>query len=145
MIKSVTGEQLTSVTDSELEAAGSKDIVPGQIPFYKFDEEELESFDPKCGVSTAEDYLKSVIWEARQQPEIVRASIPIGKIQSASDNVELTFKQLSTSSLISKSNFEDHFKIDSKYLPSDQWKEDRLEIFKHARTQVGNHAGKLKK
>ena len=34
--------------------------------------------------------------------------------------------------------------MDKKYLPTDSWKSDRMEIFKHARTQVGNHAGKLK-
>ena len=96
-------------------------------------------------VSTAEDYLKSVILEARQQPDIVRASIPSrSKISQNSENSELTFKQLSTSSIISKSNFDKKYKIDEKYLPTEAWKNDRIEIFKHARRQVGNHAGKLK-
>merc|ERR1719402_574828 len=76
MIKSVTGEQLARISKDDLET-GSPDAVPGQIPFYKFEEEELESFDPKLSDnSTAEDYLKSVILEARQQPDIVRASLP---------------------------------------------------------------------
>ena len=51
MLKSVTGEQLSSVSQSDLEAAGSKDVIPGQIPFYQFEESELESFDPE-NVST---------------------------------------------------------------------------------------------
>merc|ERR1719402_1232596 len=98
MIKSVTGEQLARISKDDLET-GSPDAVPGQIPFYKFEEEELESFDPKLSDnSTAEDYLKSVILEARQQPDIVRASLPRASKNAANENVELTFKQLSTSS-----------------------------------------------
>ena len=88
MLKPVTGEKL--VADGT--GADSVDAVPGQIPFYQFDEEDLESFDPKLSDnSTAEDYLKSVILEARQQPDIVRASLPkASKERNATG--ELTFK-----------------------------------------------------
>ena len=113
MLKPVTGEKL--VTDGT--GADSVDAVPGQIPFYQFDEEDLESFDPKLSDnSTAEDYLKSVILEARQQPDIVRASLPkANKERNATG--ELTFKQLSASSFISKSNFNERYEVDDKYLP----------------------------
>ena len=70
---SVTGEKLRPVSKDEKDSGSPTETIPGQIPFYKFDEEELEAFDPKLSeMSTAEDYLKSVILEARQQPDIVR-------------------------------------------------------------------------
>jgi len=53
--------------------AEKPDSIPGQIPFFKFEEKELEEFDPNAGVQTAEDYLKSVILEARKEPDFIRA------------------------------------------------------------------------
>ena len=60
--------------------AEKPDQIPGQIPFVQFEEKELEEFDPSAGMETAEDYLKSVILEARNEPDFTRADkaqIPI--------------------------------------------------------------------
>jgi hypothetical protein len=119
MASAITGEGLSAVTSKDLEAAGAKETIPGQIPFYQFDESELTSFDPNSSQpESAEDYLKSVILEARKQPEIVRANIPTSKFKTAKNSPELTFKQLSASSFISKSNFEERYEIDPQYLPA---------------------------
>ena len=80
-MNSVTGEKLRPVNNDEKDSGTPTETIPGQIPFYKFDEEELEAFDPKLSdISSAEDYLKSVILEARQQPDIVRGKIIQGAV-----------------------------------------------------------------
>merc|ERR1711892_261417 len=115
--------------------------ISGQIPFVAFDEKELAKFNGE--IDNGESYLKSVILEARQVPDIVRAEIASKSPQKSID-ANLSFKQLSTSSYICKSNFDSNYSIDKSRCPSEEWKIDRLATFEHARQQVANHAGRLR-
>ena len=72
--------------------AEKPDVIPGQIPFFKFEEKELEEFDPNAGVQTAEDYLKSVILEARKEPDFIRADnakIPVSPSKKLENGYEI--------------------------------------------------------
>ena len=99
------------------------------IPFVAFDEKELETFaknQSKRGeAETAEGYLKGVILEARNEPEVIRKNVPKITRKCPKSNekctAELSFKQLASSTFISKLRFYTQFcarslgKIPKKY------------------------------
>ena len=119
------------ITAAEIQSKVYKEdgggAVPGQIPFVAFDEKELAKFNGT--IDNGESYLKSVILEARQVPDIVRAEIKSKKTEKPIDSDNLSFKQLSTSSYICKSNFDSNYTIDKDRCPSAEWKQDRLATF----------------
>jgi len=150
-----TNETAHRITGAEIQSVYSTDEnIPGQIPFVAFDEKDLTKFknelanrksDAENSPEDAESYLKSVIIEARDQPDVVvadRSTLP--KAKKTKPESDLSFKQLSTSSYISMSNFGTNYQIDSKYFPSSEWIKDRLAVFEYARQQIANHGGKLR-
>jgi len=134
---------MTRITGEQIQQVYKEESIPGQIPFAAFDEKELEKFSKNEKVDDGESYLKSVILEARKVPDIVRADI---KPKSSKKSIDsgLSFKQLSTSSYICKSNFDSNYEVDKSLTPDNDWKLDRLATFEHARQQVANHAGRLR-
>ena len=152
MSKNQTSQRITM---AEIQSVYSTDEnIPGQIPFVSFDEKDLTEFkndlanrevDSEKSPEDAESYLKSVIIEARDQPDVVvadRSALP--KAKKSKPESDLSFKQLSTSSYISMSNFGTNYQIDSKYFPTSEWIKDRLAVFEYARQQIANHGGKLR-
>ena len=152
MSKNQTSQRITM---AEIQSVYSTDEnIPGQIPFVSFDEKDLTKFkndlanrdvDAEKSPEDAESYLKSVIIEARDQPDVVvadRSALP--KAKKSKPESDLSFKQLSTSSYISISNFGTNYQIDSKYFPTSEWVKDRLAVFEYARQQIANHGGKLR-
>ena len=139
---------MSKITGVELQTVYAEhENIPGQIPFVSFDENDLKTFekvDNEAVENSAENYLKGVILEARKDPEVVRVDAPKPKGDRKKIDQELSFKQLSSSSFISKTNFGSNYEIDQKYLPTQDWKNDRLEVFEYARNQVANHGGKLR-
>ena len=107
MSKNETSQRITG---AEIQSVYSTDEnIPGQIPFVSFDEKDLTKFknelaNRKSNDSSelpedAESYLKSVIIEARDQPDVVvadRSALP--KAKKSKPESDLSFKQLSTSS-----------------------------------------------
>ena len=77
MSKNETSQRITG---AEIQSVYSTDEnIPGQIPFVAFDEKDLTKFknelanrksDAENSPEDAESYLKSVIIEARDQPDV---------------------------------------------------------------------------
>ena len=153
MSKNETSQRITG---AEIQSVYSTDEnIPGQIPFVSFDEKDLTKFKTELAnrksndsselPEDAESYLKSVIIEARDQPDVVVADrSALLKAKKSKPESDLSFKQLSTSSYISMSNFGTTYQIDPKYFPSSEWIKDRLAVFEYARQQIANHGGKLR-
>ena len=115
---------------------------------------ELETFaksQPKRGeAETAEGYLKGVILEARNEPEVIRKNVPKMAQKCPKSNekctAELSFKQLASSTFISKLRFYTQFcarsfgKIYNNYLHINNVHIKKNIITRHVHSLPGDNA-----
>lgn len=122
-----TGESLAvSAEDYE------HDFIPGASHFFQMDRKEfsLENFKPTNGLpSNPKDYLKSVMYEAQNCPDVVVAKLDLKKMKKK----EFPRKSFSQSTIPG-----------GEFAPEVSWVDEQMKQFTSARHQYMRHQAKLK-
>jgi len=122
-----TGESL-AVSSEDYE----NDFIPGASHFFQIDRKEfsLENFQPTNGLpSNPKDYLKSVMYEAQNCPDVVVAKVDLKKMKKK----EVPKKIFSQSTIPG-----------GEYAPESSWVDEQMKQFTSARHQYMRHQAKLK-
>lgn len=126
--KSITGE---SLHEDEVD-----DVVPGATPFFQIDLQEIENGDIVSMdklPSNPQEYLRGVIQQARNTPNVVVAKIDPSKI-----------KQKLKPAIHSKYLNEKSMPLRSELVPTKEWQKQQLADFAVTREEYIRHLAKLK-
>ncbi|CAK8688986.1 unnamed protein product [Clavelina lepadiformis] len=117
-------------TGENLQVEHDHDYIPGASVFFQLDEnEDLTDYTPCEGLpSNPQDYLKSVMLEAQQCPNVVVASVK--PEATGKHSTPMTYKQTPLPG--------------SQHAPSEEWCKSRLRNFCKAREAYFRHMAQLK-
>nr|XP_039263020.1 gem-associated protein 2-like [Styela clava] len=127
---------LISVTGESLHEEEIDDAVPGATPFFKVDFDEIEDGEivPMDKLpSNPQEYLRGVMQQARNTPNVVVAKIDPSKI-----------KPKLKPAIPSKYLSEQVTEVRSDLIPSKEWQEQQLVDFATTREEYIRHLAKLK-
>lgn len=121
-----TGESLASNTEDY-----EHDFIPGASHFFQIDKKEfsLNNFKPTKGIpSNPKEYLKNVMFEAQNCPDVVVAKMDPGKIKSSGKVASCIQSSLPG----------------GQHAPEKSWIDDQIKQFSSARHQYMKHQARLK-